>query len=156
MLIPAAPSLGFCPLRLAFASGSDATRSACSGSRCPALVLPRLSRMATLSSCSRSWPSSPSGTSLLHPALSGLLRGMLLRAGCPVAVSPLPTLWHSPEPELMGGGAGPAVLSPDEAPADGAQAPIDLVSDTSESRAVQVILITPVMSLSWSPLTKQR
>ena len=33
----------------------------------------------------------------------------------------------------MGGGAGPAVLSPDEAPADDAQAPIDLVSDTSES-----------------------
>ena len=39
----------------------------------------------------------------------------------------------------MGGGAGPAVLSPDDAapadevPADEAQAPIDLVSDSSES-----------------------
>ena len=42
-------------------------------------------------------------------------------------------------PEPMGGGAGPAVLQPDdatpadEAPADEAQAPIDLVSETSES-----------------------
>ena len=34
----------------------------------------------------------------------------------------------------MGGGAGPAVLSPqDSNPADEAQGPIDLVSDTSES-----------------------
>ena len=38
----------------------------------------------------------------------------------------------------MGGGAGPAVLSPDDAPADevpadDSQAPIDLVSETSES-----------------------
>ena len=38
----------------------------------------------------------------------------------------------------MGGGAGPAVLSPDdvpanEVPADDSQAPIDLVSESSES-----------------------
>ena len=44
----------------------------------------------------------------------------------------------SPEPEPMGGGAGPAVISPDDAPADevpadDSQAPIDLVSETSES-----------------------
>ena len=43
---------------------------------------------------------------------------------------------ESPEP--MGGGAGPAVLSPADAdPAEEAQAPIDLVSDTSASAGSQ-------------------
>ena len=36
---------------------------------------------------------------------------------------PLADPADSPEPELMGGGAGPAVLSPDEVRADDAQAP---------------------------------
>ena len=61
-----------------------------------------------------------------HPEQGGL------PSGGPALTEP-----EEPEdaPEPMGGGAGPAVLSPDDVtPADeDAQAPIDLVSETSES-----------------------
>ena len=61
----------------------------------------------------------------------------------------------------MGGGAGPAVPLPDDAtpaekaPADDAQAPIDLVSELPSPMAVRVTQTTPVMLLSLSPFTKQ-
>ena len=73
-----------------------------------------------------------------HQALPGLLRAMM-RA--PTSGGPPLTKPVEPEdvPELMGGGAGPAVPLPDDAtpadtaPANDAQASIDLVSETSES-----------------------
>ena len=69
-----------------------------------------------------------------RPPSSGLVHEMILRAGCPVVVPPAVSL--NPR-RTMRGGACPAVLQPDgatpadEAPADEAQAPIDLVSETS-------------------------
>ena len=79
------------------------------------------------------WDRPPSSGLVRPPARDDPAGG--LRSGGPALAEPA----NSPEPELMGGGAGPAVPSPDdaappdEAPADDAQAPIDLVSDTSES-----------------------
>ena len=75
-----------------------------------------------------------------RPPSSGLVRSPERddsAGGLPSGGPPLAGPEESPEP--MGGGAGPAVLSPDDdAPAeaffaDDARSPIDLVSDTSES-----------------------
>ena len=72
-----------------------------------------------------------------RPPSSGLARPSAREdpaGGLPSGGPPLTEPEDPPEP--MGGGAGPAVLSPDdaapaeEAPADDAQAPIDLVSET--------------------------
>ena len=69
-----------------------------------------------------------------RPPSSGLVRPPARddpAGGLPSGGPPLAEPADSPGP--MGSGAGPAVLSSDEAPVDDAQAPIDLVSDTSES-----------------------
>ena len=84
------------------------------------------------------WDRPPSQGLARSPA--GADPGGGLPAGGPPPAEPAESPAASPEPEPMGGGAGPAVLSPDEAPgaadlAEDSQVPIDLVSDTPDSTA---------------------